>query len=378
MEEVLERLQDLKIRPRIEFSSYAGKTLKLNTASDVQEIIDALNKEIEASNSNKEHKERPLVHIKLSGNTIGVEAARELANALSQITNLHVVDLSDIFTGRLMGEVPQALAYLCDALENKEYLYEVNLSHNAFGPSGTQAFAKLLKTNHNIRVLKVINNGLGIGGGTIISEALQTESDINGVKSLPKISVFEAGRNRLENAGALKLSEAFKLIGTLISLHLPQNGIRPDGIIALSDAISVNAENFTDLNLSDNTLKIEGATAVANAIRNMKKLKHLNLGDCLLGTEGGIIIAEAIQEAHDELEYLDLIFNEMGDKAAFAIAKAIKNKKSLKRLELNGNEFSAKGIAAIKEALNGKVDDVLGTLSDNEGEEEEEEEEHDK
>jgi Ran GTPase-activating protein (RanGAP) involved in mRNA processing and transport len=90
MEEVLERLQDLKIRPRIEFSSYAGKTLKLNTASDVQEIIDALNKEIEASNSNKEHKERPLVHIKLSGNTIGVEAARELANALSQITNLHV------------------------------------------------------------------------------------------------------------------------------------------------------------------------------------------------------------------------------------------------------------------------------------------------
>lgn len=91
MEDVLERLQNLQIQTRIEFSSYAGKTLKLNTASDVQEIIDALNKAIETrSSSNEDQRDQPLVHIKLSGNTIGVEAARELANALNQITNLHV------------------------------------------------------------------------------------------------------------------------------------------------------------------------------------------------------------------------------------------------------------------------------------------------
>jgi Ran GTPase-activating protein 1 len=257
---------------------------------------------------------------------------------------------------------------LCEALEDKQSLTELDFSHNAFGPRVLESFSKLLKSNHNIKSLKVINNGLGITGGTIIADALQVESTN---QTLPSITRFEAGRNRLENPGATNLAQAFKKIGSLTALHLPQNGIRSEGISALADAISVNAANFTELNLSDNTLKTEGATAIAKSIKQMKKLKHLNLGDCLLTPEGGIAIAEAIKDS-EHLEHLDLVYNELDDDAAFAIIKAIENKKNLKRVELNGNEFSGKALAALRKALEDK-DDVLGTLSDNEGDDDDDE-----
>ena len=173
----------------------------------------------------------------------------------------------------------------------------------------------------------------------------------------------------MENNGATELAMAFQKMGTLTSLHLPQNGIRPEGITALANAISVNSENFTELNLSDNTIKVDGAQSIANAIRSMHRLKHLNLGDCLLGTEGGILIADAIEQGHEQLEHVDLVFNEMGDEAAYALIKALSNKKQLKRVELNGNEFSAKVLAALEESSLGEL---LGTMSDNEGDEDDE------
>ncbi len=307
-----------------------------------------------------------------------------------------MIDLSDIFTGRLIEEVPLALTHLVQSLTDKSELHTVDLSHNAFGPAGTRAFVQLIMHNHSIRTLKVINNGLGIGGGTIIAQSLlealsqknndnndnntdnnntdnnNNNNNNNSEQSQPRIETFEAGRNRLENSGATELARAFEQMRTLTSLHLPQNGIRPEGITALARAISVNCDQFIDLNLSDNTIKQEGAQSIATAIAQMPQLRHLNLGDCLLGTEGAILVANALREGHEMLETVDLVFNEMGDDAAMALIEALEGKKQLKRVELNGNEFSASVLKALEESSFGHL---LGTMSDNEGDDDDDEDE---
>lgn len=84
LSEIEQGIANLSIEPELTFSSFAGKTLKLNNASDVQDIITELKKELENNSDAKR------VHIKLSGNTIGVDAAKELANAFQPIANLHV------------------------------------------------------------------------------------------------------------------------------------------------------------------------------------------------------------------------------------------------------------------------------------------------
>jgi Ran GTPase-activating protein 1 len=62
--------------------SIVGKGLKLNTAEDVQEFVDTINQMDD------------LEVIKLSGNTIGVEAGQALAEALKTKTKLKVRFLS--------------------------------------------------------------------------------------------------------------------------------------------------------------------------------------------------------------------------------------------------------------------------------------------
>jgi Ran GTPase-activating protein (RanGAP) involved in mRNA processing and transport len=65
-----------------EFVSFAGKSLKLNEEHDVREIVDELNK-LPTSNNDR-------VYVKLSGNTIGINAAKEIGRALKPISSLAV------------------------------------------------------------------------------------------------------------------------------------------------------------------------------------------------------------------------------------------------------------------------------------------------
>jgi Ran GTPase-activating protein 1 len=58
--------------------SIVGKGLKLNTADDVKEFVETI------------EQMQDLQVIKLSGNTIGVEASQALAQALKNKTNLKV------------------------------------------------------------------------------------------------------------------------------------------------------------------------------------------------------------------------------------------------------------------------------------------------
>ena len=54
------------------------------------------------------------------------------------------------------------------------------------------------------------------------------------------MKVFISGRNRLENEGAKALSEAFKILGSLEEITMPQNGIRPEGVVLLAEAFKQN------------------------------------------------------------------------------------------------------------------------------------------
>ena len=59
---------------------------------------------------------------------------------------------------------------LGDALiESGAKLKELDLSDNAFGPDGVKAIKKLLMSPvcYSLEVLKLNNNGLGIGGGKV-------------------------------------------------------------------------------------------------------------------------------------------------------------------------------------------------------------------
>ncbi|KAI9496474.1 hypothetical protein BDB00DRAFT_809020 [Zychaea mexicana] len=349
--------------------SIFGKGLKLNTSDDVQEFVDTI-LQMDA-----------LEVICLSGNTIGVEAAQSLAAALKTRPTLKRALLSDIFTGRLLSEIPLALKALCDAFEETQ-LIELDLSDNAFGPAGAEPLIDFLSNTKTLQHLRLNNNGLGIGGGTMIAKALQAWADK--CKAENRISTLHTvicGRNRLEDGSAPSLGAAFAAHGTLRVVRMPQNGIRPTGIKRLVTGLRA-CEHLEHLDLQDNTFTAKGAKALSQSISSWPKLQVLNVGDCLLSHRGGLTLAGALNNGHvKNLTRLNLQYNEIRGDAILVLAEAVRTHlKDLEHLELNGNQFDPEMreaqslIDALAVWSHGDALDDLDDMEEVDSEEEEDEE----
>lgn len=177
-----------------------------------------------------------LQFLNLEGNTLGVDAAEEVAKCLERHPEFKQALWKDMFTGRMKTEIPKALVSFSKISTNtnntilmafflKEFLgnglvvsgsrlTELDLSDNAFGPIGVQGLASLLRSSscYCLEVLKLNNNGLGTEGGKLLSKALLDCYKSSKEQGKPlSLKVFIAGRNRLENNGAKALAEVFKV-----------------------------------------------------------------------------------------------------------------------------------------------------------------------
>uniref|UniRef100_H3CHN7 Ran GTPase-activating protein 1 n=1 Tax=Tetraodon nigroviridis TaxID=99883 RepID=H3CHN7_TETNG len=346
--------------------SYKGQGRKLDDAHSVEEIVEA----IQAFDG--------LQALRLEGNTIGVEAAKTIAKALETKSEIKCCYWSDMFTGRLRSEIPPALISLGDALMLAgARLAILDLSDNAFGPDGVKGIEKLLKSSacFTLQELRLNNCGMGIGGGKILAASLIECYKKSSKEGDPlSLKVFVAGRNRLENDGATALAQAFQMMGSLEEVHMPQNGINYPGITALATAMQHNA-GLRILNLNDNTFTEKGAVAMAQALKHLNSIQVINFGDCLVRPSGAVAIAESISEGLPILKELNLSFGEITEEAAL-VAHAVKDKGQLEKLDLNGNCLGEDGCRALVDSMESmNMADVLGSLSDDDGEPEDDEDE---
>ncbi|KAK2864792.1 hypothetical protein Q7C36_003946 [Tachysurus vachellii] len=340
--------------------SYKGQGLKLDNAVSVEEMVKAI-REFEG-----------LRALRLEGNTFGVEAAQAIAKALEDKRDFQCCYWSDMFTGRLRSEIPPALTSLGAALISAGARLKVlDLSDNAFGPDGVRGIETLLKSSacHTLQELRLNNCGMGIGGGKILAAALtQCHKESSKLGTPLRLKVFIAGRNRLENDGATALAQAFQLIGSLEEIHMPQNGINHPGVTALADAVQHNLL-LRVLNLNDNTFTKKGAVAMAQALKHLRSVQVINFGDCLVRSEGALALAETLKDGLPILKELNLSFGEIAEEAALEVAKAVKHKDQLEKLDLNGNCIGEEGCENLRELMqNMNMGDLLASLSDDEGE----------
>lgn len=326
VESVTELLTKTKVK-QLNVVSLSETGLKLDTAADAASVVKAINesKDVQA--------------LTLEGNTLGVEAAQAIAEALSKRKEFERALWNDMFTGRLRAEIPKALESLGDAvITARAHLTELDLCDNAFGPDGVKAVTNLLTSQScfSLEVLKFNNNGLGIGGGKILSEALlQCHKASSEANQALKLKVFVAGRNRLENEGAAALAEAFKVIGSLEEISMPQNGINHQGVSALAKAFKSN-KNLKVVNLNDNIFTARAAIAVAKVLPCLPNLEVINFGDCMVKSKGAIAIGNALKDNHYNLKELILAFGEINKEAAMCVVESTGNKEHLVKLDLNG------------------------------------------
>ncbi|KIM97719.1 hypothetical protein OIDMADRAFT_182097 [Oidiodendron maius Zn] len=371
------------MEPSLKVFSLEGKGLKLDTTADVNAHIQPL-REME-----------DVEEVRFLGNTLGVEACKTLGEVLETKKSLRVANFADVFTGRLLNEIPPALSSLLTALLTLPKLHTVNLNDNAFGLNTQAPLVAFLSSHVPLQHLILNNNGLGPHAGILIADALtelhaKKEKARKAGQLVPNLETVICGRNRLENGSMTAWAKTYSLHTGIKEVKMVQNGIRQEGISHLLTEGLRYAKGIQVLDLQDNTFTLKGAKALTSVVSGWTEIRELGIGDSLLSAKGGILLADALAKGGNKmLEILRLQYNDITTQGLQAFALAAKEAlPALKKIELNGNKFSEADEAVVKlkelfeerkEKLGGDVIDEdewgLDSLSDLEEESEEEEEE---
>ena len=322
-----------------------GKGLKLDTEADLKPHVKPL---LESDH---------FTSIRLNGNTLGVPASVALAEILRTQTKLQSAYLADIFTSRLLSEIPPALSSLLGALLELPNLHTVDLSDNAFGLNTAAPLVEFLGKATPLRHLILNNNGLGPEAGALVAgalsklaqkkeeEARRTNTDV------VYLETVVCGRNRLENGSMAAWAKAYAdHAKDMQTVRMTQNGIRPEGITRLLRDGLGKAKGLKTLDLQDNTFTVKGATALADIVTGWKEMIELAAGDCLLGSRGAIKVANALAKGENKkLKTLKLFYNEINAEGLKQITFAAETAlPALQRVELNGNKFLEEDLSVLK------------------------------
>ncbi|KAF5555276.1 ran GTPase activating 1 [Fusarium phyllophilum] len=367
--------------------SLEGKGLKLDTAEDLEPHIAPL-------------RSADVEEVRILGNTLGVGACKLLGEVLATKKNLRVANFADIFTGRLLSEIPDAISSLLTSVLNLPKLNTINLNDNAFGLNVQAPLVAFLAAHVPLQHLYLNNNGMGPHAGILIADALselhaKKEAARKEGKEVPDLETVICGRNRLENGSMTAWAKAYKLHNKIKVIKMVQNGIRQEGISHLLAEGLSHASKLEVLDLQDNTFTVTGARALSKVVANWTSLQELGVGDSLLGAKGGVLVADALAKGKNaKLETLRLQYNEITSKGIKAFAIAAKDGlPALKRIEINGNILTEddESIPVLQELLEERKEKFGGDIvnedewgvdeledleePDSDAEEEEEEEE---
>lgn len=289
-----------------------------------------------------------------------------------------IADFADIFTGRLIDEIPAALSAICDALKDKTSLVEINLSDNAFGGRSVDPIVPFLTTNRSFEIFRLNNNGLGPAGGAVIANALLESARLSKKEGKPSnLRTVVCGRNRLEDGSASAWADAFAAHGGLKEIRMPQNGIRMDGISSLLRGIS-ECKDLEYLDLQDNTFGELGSETMAGVLDKWPSLHTLNLSDCHLAEEGAVSeVVTALNTGTSPKLHTLLLQNNNFDMETYSIfAQNIDSAlKALKLLEVQWNEIEEddEGLVLLSRVLKSRGGKLVTEDEDEEEKEEEKE-----
>ena len=223
--------------------------------------------------------------------SLGGNRLRHLTHACwSQPSFLQTVTTLDL------GNTDLAVADLVGILKLcSTQLRSLHLGGNSLGDSGVQELLNQVDIVANLATLDLRYNDIGPMGGGALARLLQHQQ--------PQVEQNQCAWNTLYLEGNLLGDEgafAFTSYGNLTDLFLGQNGIGPDGASSLAQALK-EPNRIRKISLDGNQIGDDGAMAFAKVLENMdqetKTLERLFVDNNGIDKQMSIRLGSAVNSA---------------------------------------------------------------------------------
>jgi Ran GTPase-activating protein (RanGAP) involved in mRNA processing and transport len=254
------------------------------------------------------------------------ETVQQVKSILRQNTALQSLDL----TLSALGST--GLAEIAPALYHNTSIKSLDLSSNDLEDiESTNLLRELLRCNKTITSLYLTYNAFG-------SNPAAARSVLEGVRSNTALQQLDLGACRLGDHGISILANALAIRNaSILELNLRGNEMTSVGVRTLLD----NAEavkTLIELRLSENLIRSEGATILANALglNAMPSLKRLNVYACGIDDDGFVALVSALEQ-NTSLQILILGYDVFNERSFVALAESLPNIKGLQEIHFSAN-----------------------------------------
>eukprot|EP00927_Polykrikos_kofoidii_P042336 TRINITY_DN36226_c0_g1_i1.p1 TRINITY_DN36226_c0_g1~~TRINITY_DN36226_c0_g1_i1.p1 ORF type:complete len:660 (+),score=112.73 TRINITY_DN36226_c0_g1_i1:267-2246(+) len=259
-------------------------------------------------------------------NSIGAEGLRAMLEALQRNTSPTLTSLSLCNTS--LG--PEAGAHFAAFLERENTLLHLDISSN---PLSSEGVCSLLPQCVQLRVLDIADTGCR---GELIHSQLCAM--LQRSTSLTHLSLAQ---NPLEARPLRRIARAVANCESLVSLSLERTSMDTEAVTVLADALlAAPVQSLTELDLSDNQLcQVEAATALAHAMAK-SVLQVLRLNRNSLGDVGVRELADALDPqvcSGCSLQHLELNTCRIGSTGASHLFLCLARNEHLRVLRLGDN-----------------------------------------
>ena len=156
---------------------------------------------------------------------------------------------------------------LATVLATNKTIEEVDVSNNQISDEGATALSALFSGKHPIKRLNVEANKIGDQGVADLCKGLAGAS---GTVAL------QFGKNDIGDAGVIAIADLLRSNSTIAEVHLNNNSISDAGVATLCEALAENS-SVSKLNLSHNLVGPEGVAHIHSLMSSNKALRSVDV-----------------------------------------------------------------------------------------------------
>ena len=169
---------------------------------------------------------------------------------------------------------------------------------------------------------------------------------VTGLSHNQTVTHLDLSHNKVSSLGAHLLAKLLGPQSVLMSLDISDNHIQSDGGRYLGRALRIN-DSLMDLNLRLNRLEDYGGMQLMEGLVENRSLTSLNLAANGVGSETGQAFSRFVGDPSCGLVALDLSCNELSERDAETILRAMRENASLTSIDLRSNASLLHDSAAV-------------------------------